>query len=265
MEYDLHLIRTKKTIKQVKKLLKKEVFGNYDVENTRNQIKQFGVFLFWFDKEKDLLLLKLDYNLQNYSDISSAIINSLYVILQCDCWVVGVVLEYPKAFIRYYKYNGISNKMILDTVLEHADGTQLTPTAQAKWNFDSRDAWTKMKYNMDWEVLRQCIVDGHQYIETYKKQWIDKFGDLKGIKKPFCDSMFFVPTKQVKKLAEEYGEHKPVTVEQVKLGKIELGGGGKIVMETDINMNGKDETTKTIYGADGKPISSVKEIKPDGE
>lgn len=258
MEWDIHLLKTKKSIKHVKKLLKKEVFGNYDVKKTREGA-QFGVFLFWFDLENDLLLLKLDYNFQTYASVSLAIVNALGAILQCEYWVVSVVLEYPKAFIRYYKYNSDSKQMKLESQIEHADGMQLTPIAIERWGFDSRDAWVKMKYNMDWEVLRQCIVGGHRYIDTYKKQWTEKFGDLKGIKKPLCDSMFFVPTKQVNKLVGEYGKHKPTTIEKVNLGKIEVGGGGKIVMETDINMNGKDETTKTIYGADGKPISSVKE------
>ena len=226
MKYDLHILKTKKSLKDIWKIIKTDVFGNYTTGMKCRQAS-FGIQLFRYKKE--LIILKLEYSLYNYEQISMAIMECLGKKLKCDYWIEGVVVEYAEAYIDLYQYNEEKDIMVCIESIEYKDGIELTPEAKQKWKFDAHDIWVKMKEKLDWEILRQSILIecpdndftekiGFDKRNVYLKQWIEKFGSVKNINKKICDLLYFIPLPDIDNSTSLY-EGKVMT-EKKNLGKI---------------------------------------------
>jgi len=230
MEQDLHLIETGKSIKDIKKILKKEVFGNYNTKTLPKDKPEFGVFLYPFDKNR--LVLKLDYTFMNYEDVSLALLQALGKELKCRYWTVGLVVEYAEAFIRFYNYNKEKDEMEKVDEMKSEDGTLLTPQAQEKWGFNSRELWISMTENVNWERMRQIIVVGTaRTVDNLKAAWIDKGRSMKDLDKVICDTTYFYARKEIE-------EYRPKKIE-VTLKKL----GTKII---EYDEEGKSLPTRTV-------------------
>ena len=222
-EYDLHLFKTKASLKQVKRILKTDIFGNYDVVEVGTPDKEFGLVIF---RHGDHTVVKLDYTFPNYKDVSQALLDALGCALRTDCWVIGLELDRAAAFIRYYGYDGTVKAMKLVDEICDADGLKLTPQAKARWGFDSHAIWLKMTENMTLEGYRQLlkydntIKKGFHYQtvkDNIKKKWDEKFQNKRSLSERFCDTMYFVARKEI----EQYrGKPENITIEKAKLGKI---------------------------------------------
>ena len=222
-EYDLHLFKTKASLKQVKRILKTDIFGNYDVVEVGTPDKEFGLVIF---RHGDHTVVKLDYTFPNYKDVSQALLDALGCALRCDCWVIGLEIERSAAFIRHYSYSLTAMRMVLATEMGDSDGLKLTPRAKERWGFDSHAIWMKMTDNMNWECNRQLLKYGNtikksMHYETVKanvkKQWDEKFKNKRSLSERFCDTMYFVARKEI----EQYRpDPKKLVVEKTKLGKI---------------------------------------------
>lgn len=231
MEYDLHLIRTEKKLKEIKKVIKTEVFGNYDVKDIRpvEPKAEFGVFLFRFDEQH--VIVKLDYTFINYATVSRTLMEALGAELKEEYWVIGLELEREHAFIRYYKYEGSAKTMQIVEYVSGKDGLDLTPQAKSKWNIDSHTAWKTMKEKMDWENMRQTLLSGKNIHtpfgnskEAWENQWKEKFGEKASVKKRICDTMFFVARENIEQYRPDV---KDMTIEMVKMGKVVMEDDGK--------------------------------------
>lgn len=224
-EYDLHLFKTKASIKQVKRIIKTDIFGNYNVVEIGTPEKEFGLIIF---RSGDYTVVKLDYTFPNYKDVSQALTDALGCALRTDCWVVGLEIERSAAFIRHYQYNDTKKAMVFFTSLNDSDGLKLTPQAKERWGFDSHSIWMKVTDNMTWEGYRQMLkydntVRKGIHYETIKanikKKWDEKFQNKRSLSDRFCETMYFVARKEI----EQYRpDSKKLVVEKTKLGKIVL-------------------------------------------
>lgn len=213
MEIDLHLAETDKSIDEIKKILKEDVFGNYNVVDTKPGNAEFGIFLFQYNPNQ--IILKLDYMFHNYADVSIAIMQAIGKILQIKkYYVIGLKVESPEAFVRLYQYTVLINNMVLLEDKHEEEGSHLTPIVKEHWGIDLHDIWGQMEKLYNGEVMRQCIkVSGDNLVTG---AWIKKYGSLDNIDKRLCETMYFVARQEIEKFRPDPAK---VKITRVKLGR----------------------------------------------
>ena len=215
MEVDLHYVETDKSIDEVKKILKEDVFGNYDVVDAKQSNAEFGIFLFQYNPNH--IILKLDYAFYNCADVSRTLMQAFGKILQIKKYfIIGLKVDSPEAFVRLYQYMSLNNRMVFVEEKHEEDGSHLTPIAKEQWGIDLYDIWLQMQDKFNEETMRQRIkLTGGS--DVMKESWIKKYGSMDNIDKSLCETMFFIAREDI----EQY-RTKPedVVVEKVKLGKI---------------------------------------------
>ena len=265
MKLDVHIIKTKKSIKAIQKILKNDIFGNYNTVDVITKKKEFGIMLF---KYEDYMVLKLDYDWFNYESISDAIVNNLGPKLKCEYWVCGVVVEYPEAFITYYTYDRKRKTMSMNCNMVESDGKRLTPRAKERWGIDPNGVWSKMTFNLDWENLRQRLMLGQKdnsfismsSFSTWEKQWESQFPGKKPQEVKLCDMLYFVAIQDI----EQYRvEPSGLKMETKRLGQIKLEDNKRTITR-DTEDGGKILIEHELDGDGNILNSSRKIVKPGG-
>ncbi len=225
MEVDLHFIETDKSVDELKKVLQEEIFGNYDVVNTKPDKYEFGIFMFKYSPQS--VILKLDYSFYNYNTVSKSIMEALGKALHIDRYfIVGMQVDFTEAFIRFYKRDGTTDSMVMSEEIKNEDGIALTPIAKDKWNIDVHDIWGQMQERFNMEVARQRINESRDngegksfVINSLEIHWKDKYGSMDNLDKPLCETMFFIARQEI----EQYrADPTKIKVEKVKMGRIVL-------------------------------------------
>jgi hypothetical protein len=232
MEVDIHLVKTDRTLEEIKKIISTEVFGNYDVVdiNPGKGNFEFGIFLYWH--KPGYLVLKLDYNFYNYHTFSMTVMTALGSALHAPYWIIGLGLDNPVAFVRHYNYKDEKIGMHLIKEMEDPNGQKLTPLVKDLWGFDLHELWPQFQDKTGWEMRRQGLVKGialnkfHaddsniQAATWAKKYGRTKKGILKKLDKRICDTMYFVAIKDIE---QHRPEAKDFTIEKKKLGTMVVG------------------------------------------